>query len=48
MLAGKELLVMIEKSVRSNAPNAIVILYGSRARGENRADSDVDLLILLN
>jgi len=30
------------------APDATIILYGSFARGDHRADSDVDLLILLN
>lgn len=30
------------------APGAIVILYGSRARVDNREDSDYDLLVLLN
>lgn len=48
MPADKQILEMIMKSVKSKAPNATVILYGSWARGENRADSDVDLLILLD
>jgi len=30
------------------APDATIILYGSFARGDHRADSDIDLLILLN
>jgi len=28
------------------APDARVILFGSRARGEGRADSDLDLLVI--
>jgi predicted nucleotidyltransferase len=28
------------------APGARVILFGSRARGENRPDSDLDLLVI--
>ena len=29
-------------------PDATVILYGSYARGEEREDSDIDLLVLLD
>ncbi len=42
-----EILLMIKKSVIASEPNATIIVYGSYARGENRKDSDVDLLILL-
>ena len=38
----------IKKSVRSPEPGAKVILYGSYARGDNRKDSDIDIIILLD
>ncbi len=37
---------LIRNSVSSIDPNAEVILYGSRARGDERTDSDWDILIL--
>ena len=39
---------MIKNSVKSKVPNSTVILYGSRARGDNRSDSDIDILILVD
>jgi uncharacterized protein len=36
---------MVQTIVREVAPEAI-ILFGSRARGDARADSDVDLLVV--
>jgi predicted nucleotidyltransferase len=36
---------MVEVIVRERSPEAI-ILFGSRARGNARADSDVDLLVI--
>jgi uncharacterized protein len=42
------LLGLIRDSVREIEPEARIILYGSRARGDAEPDSDWDLLVLLN
>lgn len=41
-------LSMIRKQVKEIDPSAKIILYGSRARGDEKPDSDWDLLILVN
>ncbi|MFQ5641969.1 MAG: nucleotidyltransferase domain-containing protein [bacterium] len=41
------LLAACVAAVRSVVPDAGVVLYGSVARGEETADSDVDLLVLV-
>jgi len=41
------LLKRVKAAVQALAPGAEIILYGSRARGTARSDSDWDLLILL-
>ncbi len=44
----KNILTAIKQSVKKKYPKAKVILYGSRARGTAKPDSDWDLLILLD
>ncbi len=48
MLKEKKIFRLIRESVRKVEPDAEIILYGSFARGENRENSDIDLLILVD
>ena len=48
MIDKNSILLRIKQSVASTAPGATLILYGSYARGDNREDSDIDLLILVD
>lgn len=47
MINKDKLLAQIKRYVREIEPQAEIILYGSRARGDEREDSDWDLLILV-
>ena len=46
--SNEQVLDLIRTTVREKEPDAQIILYGSRARGDAREDSDWDLIILLN
>lgn len=41
-----EMLVEIVRRIRSVANPQKIVLFGSRARGEHRPDSDIDLLVI--
>ncbi len=48
MNIGNPLLQRIKESVIETAPEAKLVLFGSRARKTSTEDSDIDLLILLD
>lgn len=41
-----EILHRIKAGITNKDPNAEIYLYGSRARGDNRVDSDWDILVI--
>jgi len=43
-----QILMAIKRSVQATDPDATLILYGSYARGEQDADSDIDILVLID
>ncbi len=47
MISETEILSRIKRTVLDREPSAKIYLYGARARGDARRDSDWDLLILL-
>jgi len=47
-ISTDELLQQVKTAVQALAPSAEIVLFGSRARGTARADSDWDFLILLS
>jgi len=48
MIADTEILQLIKSSITEVIPDAKVILFGSRARGDSHKESDWDFLILTN
>jgi predicted nucleotidyltransferase len=45
-MTGEDLIAEAGRRLAAAAPDARVILFGSRARGEGRSDSDLDLLVI--
>jgi predicted nucleotidyltransferase len=45
---SKIIISRIKETIHSKDPNAEAFLFGSRARGEEKSDSDWDILILVD
>ncbi|MEO6723222.1 MAG: nucleotidyltransferase domain-containing protein [Ferruginibacter sp.] len=48
MTDSRSLFQRIKNSVNDTAPGATIVLYGSYVRGDNKRDSDIDILILVD
>ena len=48
MASTQTILSKIKASVKAKEPDAMIILFGSFARGDNHPESDLDVLILLD
>ncbi len=46
-MGPERLLERVKKAILKEEPEATVVMYGSRARGDASADSDWDFLVLL-
>ncbi len=42
----EEIITRIRSGIKNKDPRAEIFLYGSRARGDNRPDSDWDILVI--
>jgi predicted nucleotidyltransferase len=48
MQEHNQILKQIKSAVKATEPAATIVLYGSYARGDNKINSDIDVLILID